>query len=334
MKKTSFVFMALVLFGLALSGCEDSTYGNFTGNYTGDTNTDTTGDGTTTGTGTDSGITTGTETDTGSGAGTGTTGNIVIDTSDDTTTDYTTDTGTTGDGTTSTSTTINDDEDDMTTADDEDDSSISIETMTVYDTNSREVNYYNDVDGFYAYPSEIGGGREYPGVIIVHEGFGLDNDVETYAENLASYGFLVLAIDLREEAGMTTTPNNNDEDENETEDEEQDEGSIEDLDQQDAWRNIRGAESFLRDKGADNIALVSCTSHTTAFEAEGGMTTSTTSSDDEEIIAYFGDENLCVSAEDADSGDLDESMEDTVEFLAMNLMNETDNGMTTEDDDN
>jgi carboxymethylenebutenolidase len=56
-----------------------------------------------------------------------------------------------------------------------------------------EVAYFNEVKGFYASPKE---GGNYPGVIMVHEWWGLNDHIKSMARELAKEGYQVLAVDL------------------------------------------------------------------------------------------------------------------------------------------
>ena len=61
---------------------------------------------------------------------------------------------------------------------------------------------YNDSTGFLARPAEAG---KFPGVILIHEWWGLNDNIKDMARNLASHGYTVFAADLY--AGqVATTP--------------------------------------------------------------------------------------------------------------------------------
>ena len=61
---------------------------------------------------------------------------------------------------------------------------------------------YNNSTGFLARPAESG---EFPGVILIHEWWGLNDNIKEMARNLASHGYAVFAADLY--AGqVATTP--------------------------------------------------------------------------------------------------------------------------------
>ena len=54
-------------------------------------------------------------------------------------------------------------------------------------------NYFGNSNGYLAKPSTDG---EYPGVIMIHEFWGLNDNIKQMAEKLASHGYVVFAVDL------------------------------------------------------------------------------------------------------------------------------------------
>lgn len=52
---------------------------------------------------------------------------------------------------------------------------------------------YEEFSGFLAKPKTVG---EFPGVVIIHEWWGLNDNIKDTAEKIASHGYVVLAIDL------------------------------------------------------------------------------------------------------------------------------------------
>lgn len=64
-----------------------------------------------------------------------------------------------------------------------------------YETTVETIEYLNGTKGFLAKPISEG---EFPGIIMIHEWWGLNENIHDMAEKLASHGYLVLAVDLYE----------------------------------------------------------------------------------------------------------------------------------------
>jgi carboxymethylenebutenolidase len=74
--------------------------------------------------------------------------------------------------------------------------------MGVYGVTTENVNYYKNSKGYLARPSADG---QYPGVIMFHEFWGLNDNIKQMAEKLASHGYVVFAVDLYDgKVGATT----------------------------------------------------------------------------------------------------------------------------------
>ncbi len=58
---------------------------------------------------------------------------------------------------------------------------------------TNSVNYFGNTTGFLARPSEEG---NYPGIILIHEWWGLNDNIKSMARGLASQGYVTLAVDL------------------------------------------------------------------------------------------------------------------------------------------
>lgn len=65
--------------------------------------------------------------------------------------------------------------------------------MGNYTTESETVNYFQDVDGYLVKPANDG---TYPGIVMIHEWWGLNDNIRQMADKLASHGYVVLAVDL------------------------------------------------------------------------------------------------------------------------------------------
>lgn len=107
-----------------------------------------------------------------------------------------------------------------------------------YTTGMKEenVNYFDGATGFYVAPEMEG---EVPGVVMIHEWFGLNDYIKDNARKLAGEGYRVLAVDL---FGSVAT--NADE-------------AIKlvgTMDHEKALANMQSAVAFLRQKGSEKIA--------------------------------------------------------------------------------
>jgi carboxymethylenebutenolidase len=63
------------------------------------------------------------------------------------------------------------------------------------------VQYYDNASGFLAKPAGTGG--KYPGIVMIHEWWGLNDNIKDMARQMASEGYVVLAADLYK--GQVTT---------------------------------------------------------------------------------------------------------------------------------
>ncbi len=62
-----------------------------------------------------------------------------------------------------------------------------------YEIVTEDVSYFEDVNGFLARPKEAG---SYPGIVMIHEWWGLNDNIKEMARSLASQGYVVLAVDM------------------------------------------------------------------------------------------------------------------------------------------
>lgn len=61
------------------------------------------------------------------------------------------------------------------------------------EVSAQDINYFGNTKGYYAYPKVDG---DYPGVVMMHEWWGLNSNIRDMARILASNGYRVLAVDL------------------------------------------------------------------------------------------------------------------------------------------
>mgnify|MGYP001592663948 CR=1 FL=1 len=102
---------------------------------------------------------------------------------------------------------------------------------------SEEVEYFENAKGFFARPVLDG---TYPGVIMIHERWGLNSNIRDMARQLASFGYNVLAVDLYQGNVASTS----------------DEATqlVAELNQTLAIDNMKAARQFLKEKGSPVFA--------------------------------------------------------------------------------
>lgn len=66
---------------------------------------------------------------------------------------------------------------------------------------TEEVDYFEGARGFLAKPSSPG---SYPGVVMIHEWWGLNDNIRNEAQRLAQHGYVVLAVDLYHQRSAQT----------------------------------------------------------------------------------------------------------------------------------
>ena len=71
-----------------------------------------------------------------------------------------------------------------------------------YEIQSKNVNYFDSSIGYLARPLSE---ESFPGVIMIHEWWGLNDNIKEMAEKLASHGYVVLAVDLYDGQVATTS---------------------------------------------------------------------------------------------------------------------------------
>lgn len=60
-------------------------------------------------------------------------------------------------------------------------------------TTGKMINYYNTANGYLARPDDA---ERHPGIILIHEWWGLNENMKLTADKLANEGYIVLAVDL------------------------------------------------------------------------------------------------------------------------------------------
>lgn len=101
----------------------------------------------------------------------------------------------------------------------------------------ENVSYAANVTGFYAHPEAQG---QYPGVVMIHEWWGLNDQIKDMARELARQGYRVLAVDLYG-GEVAETP-------------ERARELRTGINQQAATDNLQAAAAYLRVQGAQRVA--------------------------------------------------------------------------------
>lgn len=104
------------------------------------------------------------------------------------------------------------------------------------DVTTEEVTFGTG-EGFYAEPVAAG---EYPGVVMIHEWWGLNDYIRDTARDLAAQGYRVVAVNLFHKPPATTP--------------DEARAQVGALDQKRATTELRAAAAFLRERGANKIA--------------------------------------------------------------------------------
>jgi carboxymethylenebutenolidase len=106
-----------------------------------------------------------------------------------------------------------------------------------HDVATKETEYFAGAKGYFAYPTEAG---NYPGVVMIHEWWGLNGNIKDMARELASHGYQVLAVDLYKGEVADTA--------------ERARTLVSSLDQTEANENLKSAVVHLRNQNAAKIA--------------------------------------------------------------------------------
>lgn len=75
-------------------------------------------------------------------------------------------------------------------------------TLGKFSVETKEINYFQNSKGYLAKPS---GNGQYPAIIMIHEWWGLNENIRDMAEKLASHGYIVFAVDLYDGQIATTS---------------------------------------------------------------------------------------------------------------------------------
>lgn len=76
---------------------------------------------------------------------------------------------------------------------DSDNTNSEVFKVGMFSTTSESINYFESSNGYLSRPIVDG---TYPAVIMIHEWWGLNDNIKVMADKLASHGYIVLAVDL------------------------------------------------------------------------------------------------------------------------------------------
>lgn len=113
----------------------------------------------------------------------------------------------------------------------------ALEREAKYAIAEEEVTYFQNVKGFYARPDADG---TFSGVVMIHEWWGLNDNVRDMARQLAGQGYQVLAVDLYNGEYATTADKARE--------------LVTSIKQETATNNMRAAANYLRERGATRLA--------------------------------------------------------------------------------
>ena len=136
-----------------------------------------------------------------------------------------------------------------------------------YDVITEKINYFENVNGFLAKPSQPG---SYSGIIMIHEWWGLNDNIMEMAKQLAAQGYIVLAVDLYD-GQVATTPDKARE-------------LVTSLNQEKAINNMKAAKNYLKEnQNADKIASLGW-----CFGGGQSLQITLNSDDIDATVIYYG----------------------------------------------
>jgi carboxymethylenebutenolidase len=136
-----------------------------------------------------------------------------------------------------------------------------------YDIEIRTVSYFEQTKGYLAKPSVQG---EFPAIIMIHEWWGLNDNIKEMAEKLASHGYIVLAVDLYNNKVGTTS--------------EEARQLINSFDSESGINNMNSAISYLKTEySTENIGSIGW-----CFGGGQSLNLSMNNSDLDATVMYYG----------------------------------------------
>lgn len=146
---------------------------------------------------------------------------------------------------------------------------VMLESQNDTQVAGQDVVYFENVTGYYVAPTEIRDGG-YPGIVMIHEWWGLNDHIRSMAQSLAKEGYQVLAVDLFEGSVATT--------------QQEAQTQTSSLNQEEAVANLKAAVSYLRDeKDAPKVASLGW-----CFGGGQSLQLSVAGADLDATIVYYG----------------------------------------------
>lgn len=164
-------------------------------------------------------------------------------------------------------------------------------------TESETVAYFGDIMGYLAKPAIDG---NFPGIVMIHEWWGLNDNIKEMADNLASHGYVVLAVDLYGGDIATTS--------------EQARELIASFDSLQGIKNMNSATAFLN----ENYSLEKIGSIGWCFGGGQSLNLALNSDDVDATVIYYG--SLVTDTEELSS----------IHWPVLGIFAELDKGITIE----
>jgi len=136
-----------------------------------------------------------------------------------------------------------------------------------FDIEVKTISYFEQTNGYLAKPSVQ---REFPAIIMIHEWWGLNDNIKEMAEKLASHGYIVLAVDLYNNKVGTTS--------------EEARQLINSFDSESGINNMNSAISYLKTEySTDDIGSIGW-----CFGGGQSLNLSMNNSDLDATVMYYG----------------------------------------------
>ena len=170
-------------------------------------------------------------------------------------------------------------------------------TLGEYVIESESVKYFDDMTGYLTKPTT---GGSFPAIVMIHEWWGLNDNIKEMADKLASHGYVVLAVDLYDGEVATTS--------------EQARELISSYDPEQGLQNMNSATLFL----TDNYAPEKIGSIGWCFGGGQSLQLALGNNEMDATVIYYG--SLVTDTETLSS----------IDWPVLGIFAELDNGITTD----